>query len=162
MSSGTTATAASHPLGGDAFRQTLTDTPGNFVLIKDAYVEDFEDAYDTNSGGWSHTTYLVHVHARYIRDDCLEIEDVPHRVVIRDSFFDGCFTAFAQRPSGGHSARNGDGRALLHRRVVPRARPSPQRLGPGYCRRRAGGAGALHADQGAGRVARGLRDLEVE
>ena len=118
--------------GGDAFRPTLTDTPGNFVLIKDAYVEDFEDAYDTNSALESSTTYLVHVRARYIRDDCLEIEDVPHRVVIRDSFFDGCFTAFAQRPSGGHSARNGDGAfsftvesSLVHVR--------PQRLGPGYC-----------------------------
>ena len=119
-------------LSGDAFRQTMTDTPGNFLIIRDAHVEDFEDAYDPNSADASATTYLVHVRARYIRDDCVENEDVPHNLVIRDSFFDGCFTAFAERPSGSSSERNGSGpqfftveSSLVHVR--------PQRLGSDYC-----------------------------
>jgi hypothetical protein len=118
--------------GGDAVRQTMTDTPGNFVLIKDAYVEDFEDAYDPNSADASATTYLVHVRAKWVRDDCVENEDVPHNLVIRDTLFDGCFTAFAERPSGYGHARNGQGpqsftveSSLVH--------IQPQRLGPGYC-----------------------------
>ena len=120
------------PLGRDAFRQTMTETPGNFLVIKDAYVEDFEDAYDPNSPAAEYTTYLVHVHARFIRDDCVENEDVPHNLVIRNSFFDGCFAAFAQRPADESSARNGMGShsftltsSLVH--VIP------QRLGPEYC-----------------------------
>ena len=118
--------------GSEAFRQTMTDTPGNFIVIRGAYVEDFEDAYDPNSHRESNTTYLLHVRARYIRDDCVENEDVPHNLVIRDSFFDGCFTAFAERPHGSSTARNGRGdhsftveSSLIHVR--------PQRLGPNYC-----------------------------
>jgi hypothetical protein len=118
--------------GGDAYRQTMTDTAGNFVLIKNAYVDGFEDAYDPNSPAASNTTYLVHVRTGLVRDDCVENEEVPHNLVIRDSLFDGCFTAFAERPSGTHSARNGVGpfsftleSSLVHIR--------PQRLGPNYC-----------------------------
>ena len=44
-------------LSSDAFRQTMTDTPGNFLVIKDAYVEDFEDAYDPNSGRSTRRTW---------------------------------------------------------------------------------------------------------
>jgi hypothetical protein len=118
--------------GGEAFRQTMTDTPDNFVVIKDAYVDDSEDAYDPNSPDPSNTTYLVHVRTGLVRDDCIENEDVPHNMVVRDSLFDGCFTAFAERPGGEHAVRNGQGdfaftveSSLVHVR--------PQRLGPGYC-----------------------------
>jgi hypothetical protein len=134
------------PLGSDAFRLTMTDTRGNFVVIKDAHVEDFEDAYDPNSPEATYTTYLVHVRARFVRDDCVENEDVPHNLVIRDSLFDGCFTAFAERPHGSSSARNGTGAhsftvdsSLVHVR--------PQRLGPGYC-------GAEEVDEGRCRPTR--------
>lgn len=118
--------------GGDAYRQTMTDTPGNFLRIRDAYVEDYEDAYDPNSTQPSSTTYLIHVRARLIRDDCIENEDVPHNMVLRNSLFDGCFTAFAERPHDSTTARNGSGPqyftvedSLVYVR--------PQRLGPGYC-----------------------------
>src|SRR4051794_18364220 len=35
-------------MGGEAFRQTLTDTPGNYLLMRDTYAADYEDAYDPN------------------------------------------------------------------------------------------------------------------
>jgi hypothetical protein len=119
-------------LGGDAFRQTLTETPGNFLVIRNAYVEDFEDAYDPNSPDPSYTTYLDHVWARYIRDDCIENEDVPHSMVVSNSLFDGCFAAFAQRPKGEESARNGDGPQFFTvRNSLVYVKPQP--LGPDYC-----------------------------
>jgi hypothetical protein len=121
-------------LGGDAFRQTMTRSPGNFLRIRDAHVQDYEDAYDPNSPVPAYTTYLEHVSAKFIRDDCIENEDVPHTMVVRDSFLNGCFTAFAERPKGSRTARNGRGPqsfTVEHSLVAVR----PQRLGPNYCNR---------------------------
>jgi hypothetical protein len=121
-------------LGGEAFRQTMTDTDGNFIRIEDAYADDVEDAYDPNSVRSSSTTYLVHVRTGLVRDDCIENEDVPHEMRVQDSYFDGCFTAFAERPHGATTAQDGSGTfsfvvedSLVHVR--------PQRLGPDYCGR---------------------------
>ena len=61
-------------LGGEVFRVTLTNTPGNYVLIRDTVAQDFEDAYDPNGLSPAHAMYLDHVQARYIRDDCIENE----------------------------------------------------------------------------------------
>lgn len=121
-------------LSGDAFRQTMTRTPGNFLRIRNAYVDDYEDAYDPNSPKPSYVTYLNHVRAEYIRDDCIENEDVPHTMVVRDSLFNGCFTAFAQRPHGSDSSRNGTGpHSFTVVRSLVYVRPQP--LGPNYCDR---------------------------
>jgi hypothetical protein len=119
-------------MGGDAFRQTMTATAGNFLRIQDAFVADYEDAYDPDSAGWSSTTYLDHVVAKYIRDDCIENESRPHNLVMTNSLLDGCFTAFAERPSGSTSGTNGSGPqsfTVLNSLVYVQ----PQPLGPGYC-----------------------------
>jgi len=121
-------------LGGDAFRQTMTRTPGNFVRIRNAHVQDYEDAYDPNSPVPAYTTYLDHVSATFIRDDCIENEDVPHTMVVRNSLFNGCFTAFAERPSGSTSSRNGTGpQSFTVVKSLIYVRPQP--LGPNYCSR---------------------------
>jgi hypothetical protein len=121
-------------LGGEAFRQTMTDTPDNYLVIRDAYADDVEDAYDPNSPRSDFTTYLIHVRTGLVRDDCIENEDVPHSMVVRDSYFGGCFTAFAERPHDSTTAQDGSGDlsftvedSLVHVR--------PQRLGPDYCGR---------------------------
>ena len=150
------------PLGRDAFRRTMTETPGNFVVIKDAYVEDFEDAYDPNSPAAEYTTYLVprprEVHPRRLRRE------------------------------RGRAAQPGDPRQLL-RRLLRRLRPTPggrehrtqrrrarspspstsslvhvvpQRLGPEYCDDDRVEQGRCRPTEDGGRVARGLRHLEVE
>lgn len=117
---------------GDVFRQTLSGTPDNWLLIRDAYAEDYEDAYDPDAALQSSTTYLDHVRARYVRDDCVENEKVPHNLVITNSLFDGCFTGIAERPSGASAAQNGTGPQFL---TVEDSLVyiEPQPLGPNYC-----------------------------
>jgi len=128
-------------MGGEVFRVTLTNTPGNYVLVRDTVAEDFEDAYDPN--GWSAATtmYLDHVQARYIRDDCIENEgngspQVPVTLVVRNSLFDGCFSGFAERPPGaGGDVQDGSGPSSL---TVDDSLMyiQPQPLGPLYCSNR--------------------------
>ncbi len=128
-------------MGGEVFRVTLTNAPGNYVLVRDTVAEDFEDAYDPN--GWSPATtmYLDHVQARYIRDDCIENEgdgapQVPVTVVVRNSLFDGCFSGFAERPPGvGGEVQNGSGPSSL---TVDDSLMyiQPQPLGSLYCSNR--------------------------
>ena len=125
-------------MGGEGFRQTLTDSPGNYLLVRNTYVSDYEDAYDPNGVNPGDMLYLDHVQAHYIRDDCIENEgrgttQVPMSVLMRDSLFDGCFTGFAERPpSVGDGLPNGTGtqtfdveHSLLY--------VQPQPLGPNYC-----------------------------
>ena len=125
-------------LGGEVFRVTLTNTPGNYVLFRNTVAQDFEDAYDPN--GWSPASamYLDHVQARYIRDDCIENEgdgrpQLPMTVVVRHSLFDGCFSGIAERPVGaGKDSQNGSGGSSL---TVDDSMMwiQPQPLGPRYC-----------------------------
>ena len=124
--------------GGEAFRQTLTNTSGNYLVLRNTYAEDYEDAYDPNGSGASHTLYLDHVQAKYIRDDCIENEgggspDAPMNVVVRNSLFDGCFTGFAQRPKdAGGAVQNGSGSQFLDvENSLMYIQPQP--LGPNYC-----------------------------
>jgi len=124
-------------MGGEVFRQTLTDTPGNYLHIVDAYAEDYEDAYDPNGVRADSLLHLDHVQAKYIRDDCLENEgsgspEKPLSVLITDSLFDGCFTAFAERPSGSSTAQNGTG-AQTFTVEDSLVYLQPQPLGPNYC-----------------------------
>ena len=125
-------------MGGEGFRQTLTDSPGNYVLIRNTYVSDYEDAYDPNGVNPGDMLYLDHVQAHYIRDDCIENEgrgttQVPMSVVVRDSLFDGCFTGFAERPpAAGDGLPNGTGAQtfdVAHTLLYVQ----PQPLGPNYC-----------------------------
>ncbi len=121
-----------HRMGGEAFRQVLTDTPGNWLRIRGAYAEDYEDAFDPDAARHSSTTYLQGVHAFFIRDDGIENENVPHNMVVRDSLFDGVFTAFAERPSGSTTASNGHGAfGFTVQGSLVYVRPQP--LGPEYC-----------------------------
>ncbi len=124
--------------GGEAFRQTLTDTPGNFLLMRDTYAEDYEDAYDPNGVSAADTMYLDHVQAKYIRDDCIENEgsgnvERPMNLVINRSLFDGCFTGIAERPMyAGGSVQNGSGpQSLTIDNTLMYIQPQP--LGPNYC-----------------------------
>jgi hypothetical protein len=137
-------------LGGEVFRVTLTNTPGNYVLFRNTVARDFEDAYDPN--GWSPgaAMYLDHVQARYIRDDCIENEgdgspQVPITVVVRRSLFDGCFSGFAERPvDAGDESKNGSGNSSL---TVDNSLMwiQPQPLGPRYCSRQQVGMGRCRA-----------------
>jgi hypothetical protein len=124
--------------GGEGFRQTLTNTPSNYLVLRNTFVSDFEDAFDPNGQSASHTLYLDHVRAEYIRDDCIEDEgggqpEVPMNVVVRDSLFDGCFTGFAQRPPyAGGAVQNGAGpQSLTVDSSLMYIQPQP--LGPKYC-----------------------------
>lgn len=119
-------------MGGDAIRPTMTDVPGNYLVVRDTFVSDYEDAYNPDAARHDATTYLEHVRARYIRDDCVENEMVPHNLVITDSLFDGCFTAFAERPGSGHHQQNGNGpQSFTLRHSLVWVQPQP--LGPMYC-----------------------------
>ena len=125
-------------LGGEAFRQTLTKTAGNWAVLRNTSAANIEDAYDPNTEDASHTYYLDHVRAEMIRDDCLENEgtgtaEKPMNVVINNSMFDGCFTGFAERPTwSNHGAPNGFGPSSL---TVENSLMyiNPQPLGPNYC-----------------------------
>ena len=125
-------------MGGEAFRQTLTDAPGNYLLMRDTYASDYEDAYDPNGVSPLDTLYLDHVQAHYIRDDCIENEgsgstQVPMNVVVRDSLFDGCFTGFAERPpkvtDGDPNGKGPQSFVVEHSLLYVQ----PQPLGPNYC-----------------------------
>jgi len=123
--------------GGEAFRQTLTDTAGNFLTMRDTFASDFEDAYDPNGRSAANLLTLDHVRAEWVRDDCLENEgsgspEMPLSVVITHSLFDGCFTAFAERPSGSSTAQNGTG-AQTFTVEDSLVYLQPQPLGPLYC-----------------------------
>jgi hypothetical protein len=125
-------------LGGEAFRQTLTNTAGNWLVLRNTSAEDIEDAYDPNGTSASHTMFLDHVQAKYIRDDCIENEgtgtsEKPMSVTIRNSLFDGCFTGFAERPTWSNSgSQNGSGaQSLTVDNTLMYIQPQP--LGPNYC-----------------------------
>jgi hypothetical protein len=119
-------------LHGEVYRQTMTDTADNTLLIQDGYAEDFEDAYDPNAVRSDSTTDLEHVRATYIRDDCIENEDVPHNLILRNSLFDGCFTGFAERPGGLSGTQNGTGpQSFTVEDSLVYIQPQP--LGPLYC-----------------------------
>lgn len=124
--------------GGEAFRQTLTNTAGNYLVLRNSVATDFEDAYDPNGQSASDTYYLDHVRAEWIRDDCIENEgtgtaEKPMNVVIKDSLFDGCFTGLAERPTwSNHGAPNGFGpSSLTIEDSLMWIQPAP--LGPNYC-----------------------------
>ncbi|MGH3413559.1 MAG: hypothetical protein ACRDPH_10820 [Marmoricola sp.] len=124
-------------MSGEAFRQTLTDVPGNYLYIRDAFVSDYEDAYDPNGVRADSVMHLDHVRAEYIRDDCVEDEgdgppQVPISVIITNTLFDGCFSGLAERPPGSTTATNGDGpQSLDVENSLIHIRPEP--LGPLYC-----------------------------
>ncbi|HEX5510827.1 MAG TPA: hypothetical protein VFX41_03875 [Actinomycetales bacterium] len=83
---------------GEGYRITQTsDSP--YTYQYGSYVENVSDGYDPNAQVGS-IDYLDHVHAKYVRDDCIENEEVPHSMTITDSLFDGCFTFIGMRPTG--------------------------------------------------------------
>ncbi|HSE08343.1 MAG TPA: hypothetical protein VLB29_06735 [Nocardioidaceae bacterium] len=118
--------------GGEGLRVTMTSSAGSWLFVQDMSVEDFEDAYDPNAAGSAARTYLDHVYARDIRDDCIENEQPVHSVYVNNSFFDGCFAAFAQRPTEAESARDGETPAVF---TVENSLVyvEPQPLGDNYC-----------------------------
>lgn len=119
---------------GDAFRIVQKN---GWALIRDAYVERVSDAYNPQ-GPRTARIYLDHVHAKYIRDDCIENEgsgnvERPMNLVINRSLFDGCFTGIAERPMyAGGSVQNGSGpQSLTIDNTLMYIQPQP--LGPNYC-----------------------------
>jgi hypothetical protein len=118
--------------GGEGLRITMSGSATSWVLAKNTLVSDIEDAYDPNAGGSDARTYLNHVRAKYIRDDCIENEQPVHNMYINNSFFNGCFTAFAERPSGAETARRGRTPAdfVVENSLVY---VQPQPLGSEYC-----------------------------
>jgi hypothetical protein len=100
---------------GDAFRITQKN---GWVLIRDAYVERVSDAYDPN-GARTARTYLDHVHAKHIRDDCIENDDKPHSIYVNDSLFDGCFNFLSEREENSSYAGRGKDPGRDRRRQQP-------------------------------------------
>lgn len=117
---------------GEAFRLTLSSGTANWQVIKDAHVQDHEDAYDPNSpGGANYTTYLDHVYAEWIRDDCVENEDKVHSLVIKNSLFNGCTTGLAEKPdSSSANVGTGPGSTVVEDSLFW---IQPQPMGPLYC-----------------------------
>ena len=106
------------------YRQTLTAGATNYLHIKDAFASDHEDAYDPNGTAATQMVTLDHVRAEYIRDDCYENEGgVITAPTITNTLFDGCFTAFAERPSGSSTAQNGTGASTFAVDFVVRVNP---------------------------------------
>ncbi len=119
-------------MGGEVYRQTLTSAAAH-LTIRGGYAEDYEDAYDPNAVSASQHIYLDHVHAKYIRDDCIENEgSAVANLTLSNSLFDGCFTVFAERPSGSSTAQNGstDSTFTVTDSLIY---SQPQPLGPNYC-----------------------------
>jgi hypothetical protein len=118
---------------GDVYRQTLTPGDTNYLYVKDAFASDHEDAYDPNGTASAQMVTLDHVRAEYMRDDCYENEgSVVASTTITNTLFDGCFTAFAERPSGASTVQNGTGAASFTvQDSLVYAIPQP--LGPQYC-----------------------------
>ena len=121
--------------GGEGVRLTLSDVSSNRVVVKNTWVSDIEDGFDPQAANASSTVVLNHVRGTRIRDDAVENEgsdgEQPASMTVRSSLFDGVFTAFASRPSGAESARNGSGPGAF--KVLDSlvwVRPMP--LGPEY------------------------------
>jgi hypothetical protein len=119
-------------VSGEGLRITMSGAEQSWLTVKDMVVSDMEDAFDPNAGGTSARTHLDHVRAEYIRDDCIENEDPVHSMYVTNSFLDGCFTAFAERPPGSTRAQDGTTPAdfVVENSLV---RVAPQPLGPEYC-----------------------------
>ena len=123
--------------GGEIWRTTM-DSADDWVVNRDSYGSDFEDANDPNSTNAASTYYVDHQHLEWVRDDCVEDEDdsgvgVPLNVVINNSLWDGCFTVFAERPTYSNSGQqNGTGPQTLQ---VENSLiySNPQPLGSTYC-----------------------------
>jgi hypothetical protein len=68
----------------------------------------------------------------YVRDDCVE-NDWLHPGLVEDNLFDGCYVAFAARPTDGIIAEGGDGRGevwtIRNNLIRMEAMPGP-RTGP--------------------------------
>jgi len=95
--------------------QHTADSP--WVYQYGSYAENVSDAFDPNglANGVNHT-YLDRVHAKDIRDDCVEVEGEgfsPHTITITRSLFDGCSNFLSMRPSGTSHADAGTTDATL-------------------------------------------------
>ncbi|HSE09915.1 MAG TPA: hypothetical protein VLB29_14720 [Nocardioidaceae bacterium] len=117
--------------GADHEGVRITHGSAGFAVVRDTYVEDVEDGFDPNAPTPDAKTYLDHVHASNVRDDCIENEKEPHDMYVRDSLFDGCFAAFAEKPSGSSvDAGRGESEFVVEESLVY---VKPQPLGDGYC-----------------------------
>lgn len=142
---------------GDAFRIVQKN---GWALIRDAYVERVSDAYNPQ-GPRTARIYLDHVHAKYIRDDCIENDLKPHSIYVNDSLFDGCFNFISERGEDSSYASRGrtPGETVIDNSLVY---VEPMPLGPKYCddqrpvRQRPGRARTVqvvaHRDQEPGRA----------
>lgn len=113
---------------GDAFRIVQKN---GWALIRDAYVERVSDAYNPQ-GPRTARIYLDHVHAKYIRDDCIENDLKPHSIYVNDSLFDGCFNFISERGEDSSYASRGrtPGETVIDNSLVY---VEPMPLGPKYC-----------------------------
>ncbi|HEX5510545.1 MAG TPA: hypothetical protein VFX41_02425 [Actinomycetales bacterium] len=81
-----------------------------------SYVENVSDGFDPNGQAGVNHDYLERVHAKYVRDDCIEVEGSgysPHSVTVKDSLFDGCFNFVSMRPTGTSHADSGTAEGTL-------------------------------------------------
>ena len=69
-------------------------SPGG--VVEGFRVDNVEDGIATVGGDPAGIT-ISNVRMTYIRDDCIENDWIVH-VTVRDSLFDGCYTAISQRP----------------------------------------------------------------
>lgn len=117
---------------GEGLTITVGGAKSPWLYVEELFVHDIEDAFDPNAGSSAAATHLNRVHAEFIRDDCIENEQGVHSVYVDNSFFDGCFTAFAERPPGSTSGGAGETEASF---VVENSLVyvEPQPLGEEYC-----------------------------
>jgi hypothetical protein len=100
----------------EGFRVAQTaDSPWSYQY--GSYAQNVSDAFDPNglANGVNHS-YLDRVHAKDIRDDCVEVEGSgysPHTVTITRSLFDGCHNFLSMRPSGTSHADAGTSEGTL-------------------------------------------------
>jgi hypothetical protein len=119
----------------EAFRFNHPNDPASWIVQRDAYVENVSDAFDPNAVNALSTTYLDHVHAKDIRDDCIENEGsgfVPHTLVITNSLFEGCHAGISARPTGESQVRTGSGPSSLTM-TDSLLWVKPNELGEKYC-----------------------------
>ena len=123
--------------GGEIWRMSM-DSASDWVVNRDSFGSDFEDANDPNSTNAGSTYYADHQHLEWVRDDCVESEDDsgvggPINITVTNSLWDGCFTVFAERPTYSNSGtQNGSGPQTL-RVEDSLIYSNPQPLGPKYC-----------------------------
>ena len=118
-------------MGGEVFRVTLTNTPGNYVLVRDTVAEDLEGRSSPTAGVPPPRDVPrprpgpVHAGLLAFENEGDGAPQMPSRWSCATSLFDGCFSGFAERPPGvGGDVQNGSGPFVADGRRLAHVRPA--------------------------------------